>query len=65
MTLMQYLEQKDLSPEEFGEIIGTSGQSVRRWLKGEHMRTDIAAKIVKETMGAVSAAEILQSNGAE
>ena len=63
MTLSQYLEQKGLSPEAFGERIGVAGQSVRRWLKGEHMRTDVAARIVRETMGAVSAAEILQSNG--
>jgi hypothetical protein len=65
MTLSQYLEMKDLSPEDFAYKIGVSGQSVRRWLGGENMRTDIAAKIVKETMGAVSAAEILQTNGAE
>ena len=52
--LARYLQEKGLSQVDFGNLIGTSGVAVCRWLSGLRRPTvRLAVAIEKATAGAV------------
>lgn len=56
MTLAEHLKRVGKSPEAFAPEIGSTGQSIRRWLSGQSVpRREMMIKIVEATGGAVTA----------
>lgn len=53
MKLPDYLKQQNLTQAEFGELIGTTQQSVARLCHGTVPRRDLLRKIVEVTGSAV------------
>ena len=60
MTLREYMKRNNLTPEDFAPLVDATPQSVRRWLRGERIVSHHVAAIVRVTLGAVSAAEIIR-----
>ena len=66
MTLIEYLEQNELTPRQFAEKIGVSGQAVRRYICRERFpRPAIALRIVDETGGAVGFQDLYHPSAGE
>lgn len=54
--LERYLADHDLTQERFAEMIGSTQESVSRWISGQRMpRPSTMARIAAETKGAVTA----------
>lgn len=61
MTLREYLDQHDLSPQRFGERIGVEGATVRRYLLGNRFpKPCVLEAIEKETKGQVTATDFVR-----
>jgi DNA-binding transcriptional regulator YiaG len=55
MKLQTYLHKKKLTHEQFANMAGVSGQSVRNWISGIKKPTRHLQKIVEITGGKVTA----------
>lgn len=53
MKLIDYLNEAQLSPDEFAELVGVERQTVYALLCGNRARLDTAIKIVEKTKGLV------------
>jgi transcriptional regulator with XRE-family HTH domain len=65
MSLSFYLEKHQLSYEEFGALIGVTGTTVYRYVKGDRLPTrKVMAKIANATSGKITANDFYnQTNG--
>lgn len=60
MTLNDYLSAHDISPAEFGRLVGASEHGVRKWQRGERVpRPDAMRLITLATEGAVTANDFI------
>jgi hypothetical protein len=56
MKLADHLKRVGKSPEAFAPQLGTTGQTIRRWLSGECVpRREMMVRIFEATGGAVTA----------
>lgn len=54
MTLSDYLKRNDLTAARFGQMIGVTGEAVRRYAAGKRTpRPEVMRRIVDATDGAV------------
>lgn len=62
MKLIEYLNQEQLSPDEFAQLIGVDRQTIYALLCGNRARLDTAIKIVEKTQGLVDYKDLDRQN---
>lgn len=61
MKLQAYLDLKQMSDVQFGELVGASEYGVRKWARRERIpRPDAMRKIVEVTEGAVGPSDFFE-----
>lgn len=59
MKLELYIEKKKITADIFGGLVGVSGDSVRKWIRGERFPARHLRQIKEVTCGKVTAEDFM------